>query len=161
MDRLNYQASAWLEQHQSKVKLQEPDTQGALALDAAKARARRLVTQLAPLFPNIAIQTKSEPGLDLWIDSWARQILGAELSDRELLHGLKTVATVLVTHGSPPLSFAHFLEACRPSCGVGGEPPRPRPVDEVMPKLRQDLLKNKDWCGQRDRALAKLRGMGY
>ena len=165
MERLNYPAAAaWLEQHQSRVELelqQEPDKQQA-ALTVAKARAKRLAIQLAPLFPIVAAQTKSEPGREAWVDSWARQILGAGLSDQELVHGLKTVAQVLIAHGSPPLAFSHFLEACRPGGGVGGwDADSRRVASQAMPKLRQDLLKNKEWCCQRDLALTKLRKMGY
>lgn len=152
-------AAGWLaqasEQAQKDASMRENHDQ---LLDLARARARRLAAQLAPIFPVISAATKTAGGLDGWADAWGRQILSAGLSDTELLRGLKGVVQVAAAAGNPPLSFSLFLSACRPDSHLTGSDAEARNAHPLL--LTRDLLKDQGWCDARDRAIAKLRAMG-
>ncbi len=161
MDRLNEHvkqaaAKGWLDQQNQEAQRDERARAGAAArMDIALDQARRLAAQLAPIFPIIASQTKSEDGLQTWCESWARQILAAKLSEREMSTGLAGITTVLIAAGNPPLSFSHFLIACRPNGHMTGSDHEARQKHPLL-ALPRDLKKDEKWCAARDQALSKL-----
>lgn len=145
MDRLNNPPDA------------DPGNDGRLA--QAKARAQRLAAQLAPLFPVVSAATRTDGGMETWCDAWARQILAANLKDRELQQGLRGIAAAVAAAGHPPLSFSLFLAACRPNAHLYGQDHEARQTPPLM--LTRDRLQDSAWCQARDQALAKLRAMGF
>lgn len=158
-DALRAGAAGWLEHTNNNVKKEELRREvEEKRLASAKARAERLAAQLAPLFPIISAATKSVGGLETWVDSWARQIVSANLRDPELLQGLQGIAAAVAQAGNPPLSFSLFLSACRPDSHLTGSDVEARQRHPLL--LTRDRLQDADWCSARDRALAKLRAMG-
>ena len=127
-------------------------------LAPALEQARRLAAQLAPLFPAVAAVTRTGEGHAAWCAAWARQIANAGLTDAELAQGLARLAELMVASGNPPLSFSHFLQACRPAhlTGQDYEARQAKP-----PLLTRDRLQDPAWCAARDKALSKLRAQGH
>lgn len=137
---------------------QMQDNARAEMIEHAKRKAARLLALLAPLFPVIASQTRSDPGAEIWTESWATQILNNRLTAEEIAIGMQNIAAVMNSVGNPPFSFPLFLQACRPTRSLSGSDFAAR--QKNLPAIRQDLLQNKSWVAARDRALAKIRGQG-
>uniref|UniRef100_E6PSQ4 Uncharacterized protein n=1 Tax=mine drainage metagenome TaxID=410659 RepID=E6PSQ4_9ZZZZ len=132
---------------------------GDARLEPATTHARRLLSQLAPLFASVASQTRTEGGAAAWIEAWGKQILVAGLTDRELAHGLGAISGVMQSAGNPPLSFPLFLQACRPTTHLTGLDAEARQRHPLL--LTRDLGKSESWCAARDRALARLRARNF
>ncbi|CDW96340.1 MULTISPECIES: hypothetical protein [unclassified Thiomonas] len=164
MDRLTEQARRANAAGRLEVLNREADARGRRADGPALQSALRLVEErilpaLAGPYPNVLRAVQDPEIADLWIQGWAAQVLANRLTPAEIDTGLAGVASVLQAHGSPPLSFAHFLEACRQDAQKMGrdlEAHRPCP-----PALCRDLRQDRQWCAARDEALAKLRKLGW
>jgi len=160
MDRLTAQAALHAISHsqqadQTRRGAPQPDP----ARDLAQGLARRLQSELAPLFPSVAAAARSDAAAQVWIEAWGRQIAAAGLQPAELAEGLKNIAAVMQAAGHPPLSFPLFLQACRPTGHLTGQDAEAR--KPLPPLVERDLLKDQKWCAARDKAIARLRGMGY
>lgn len=134
----------------------QPKTQG---LDSSLARAiveTKILPALIGLFPNVSHATKNDDLAELWIGGWALQIMTNHLTEAEIDHGIAGVVKVVMRHGNPPLSFSHFLEACRPD-DLRAADLKARKSNFPTFLLQQDLLKNEGWLSARDRALSKIR----
>jgi hypothetical protein len=118
-----------------------------------------ILPNLAPLFPNVARATQDEDSAIAWCHSWAKQLVAHSLIEPEVQAGLGAIASVVQSHGSPPLSFSHFLQACRPNAQKIGSDLEAHTPFPLM--LGRDRLKDEGWCRARDLALSKIRAMGY
>ncbi|MDD4887645.1 MAG: hypothetical protein PHO64_12105, partial [Thiomonas sp.] len=80
----------------------------------------RILPALVGPYPNVHHAVRDPEMAELWIQGWASQILANGLTPVEIDEGLARVGSVLQAHGTPPLSFGHFLEACRPNAHLTG-----------------------------------------
>lgn len=128
-------------------------------LDVARIMATHLLARLYPLSPLVSSQTKTESDAQAWIESWARQIIANKLQPSEIDFGLSRIGE-LMRDRNAPFSLALFLEACRPQMNLSGQGYESRQRNPYL-MLKQDFLQNQGWVNSRDKALAKLRKLGY
>lgn len=125
----------------------------------ARKMATHLLARIYPLSPLVSSQTKNEQDALGWIESWARQIIANKLQPSEIDHGLSRIGE-LMRNRNAPFSLALFIEACRPQASISGQDYESRQRNPCL-LIKQDFLQNQGWVNERDKALAKLRKLGY
>lgn len=129
------------------------------AMRVATSRAAALAIDLGKLFPAVAASLRDSASAAVWAEAWGRQILSHKLTDAEMTQGLSRVADVVVARHHPPLSFAIFLEACRPDSHLTGQDAEARKTHPAL--LTRDRTQDAGWCSARDACMEKLRARGW
>lgn len=75
-------------------------------LDKSRPLARRLLRELAPLFPVVASATRDQAGAKAWVEAWARQIALAGLNGEDMARALRRLGEL---NQSRPFDWPAFL----------------------------------------------------
>lgn len=75
-------------------------------LEKSRPLARRLLRELAPLFPVVASATRDQAGANAWVDAWARQIALASLNGEDMARALRRLGELNL---SRPFDWPAFL----------------------------------------------------